>query len=332
MSEEHLLDSDGGGGGGASVHIPLRSASVADDSTAPHSFAEGTGRHARLASLLQAYELAGEMSIADAQAIEMCLGGGGGGEIASAFGDEQHGGASFESDAASEFAAADIAPLPRPRSKTVAFMEASALKSMLQDMQPSAVASADSIAANTTAAMSAEQSWWCAECSDDVPSRTGAYVTDALRRWKARLPYYIPIFEWLPKYTRAKLIGDAAGGISAGFLALASGIALGGIAHSDALHGMYTAFYPSLVYTIFGSGSRINFGPETIVGTLYGQAIETLKENPDFRDPANRVGLEQLFSFLVGASVLVLGILRLGFLDSILAHTVVTGASLPALE
>lgn len=324
MSEEHLLDSSGGG---ASVHIPLRTASVADDSTAPLSFVDGPGRHARLASLLQAYELAGEMSIADAQAVEMCLGGGGG-EIASAFGDEQPGDAGFESHGAvNDSAATDIAPHPRPRSKNIGAMEASALKSMLLDRQPSAVASADSIAANTAAAMHAEQSWWCAECFE-APSRTGAYVTDALRRWRARLPYYIPIFDWLPKYTRAKLIGDAAGGISAGFLALASGIALGGIAHSDALHGMYTAFYPSLIYTIFGSGSRINFGPETIVGTLYGQAIETLKENPDFKDPASRVGLEQTFSFLVGASVLVLGILRLGFLDSILAHTVVTGASL----
>jgi hypothetical protein len=322
MSEEHLLDSSGGG---ASVHIPLRTASVADDSTASLSFVDGTGRHARLASLLQAYELAGEMSIADAKAIEMCLGGG---EVASVIGDEQHGDTGFESHGAvNDSAATDVAPIPRPRSKNIGAMEASALKSMLLDRQPSAVASADSIAASTAAAMHAEQSWWCAECYE-APSKTGEYVTDALRRWRARLPYYIPIFDWLPKYTRAKLIGDAAGGISAGFLALASGIALGGVAHSDALHGMYTAFYPSLIYTIFGSGSRVNFGPETIVATLYGQAIETLKENPDFKDPANCVGLEQMFSFLVGASVLVLGILRLGFLDSILAHTVVTGAFL----
>jgi MFS superfamily sulfate permease-like transporter len=65
-------------------------------------------------------------------------------------------------------------------------------------------------------------------------------------------------------------------------------------------------------------------GPEIITSTLVGQTIDALTSDDPTLD-ADAVA--RTLSFMVGFVVFALGILRLGYLESVLAHTVVSGMS-----
>jgi SulP family sulfate permease len=82
-------------------------------------------------------------------------------------------------------------------------------------------------------------------------------------------------------------------------------------------------FFPLLIYCVLGTSGQLALGPEVITATLFGSSMESITIGfPD------RIALvdeyARLLSFMVGAIVLCLGLLRLGYLDSILSHTVVS--------
>ena len=79
-----------------------------------------------------------------------------------------------------------------------------------------------------------------------------------------------------------------------------------------------------MLYVVMGSSSRMNFGPDAVVSALIGRTYLDLQSSPDFI--GNQDGLLQTLTFFVGLFALGFGLLRLGYLDSLLAHTVVSGA------
>jgi high affinity sulfate transporter 1 len=83
------------------------------------------------------------------------------------------------------------------------------------------------------------------------------------------------------------------------------------------INGLYTAFWPVLIYAFMGHSRQLSVGPDALVSTLFGAAVEIAPEHP--------LILAQCLGLLVGLMLLLLGLLRLGFLDVILSRPLLAG-------
>jgi hypothetical protein len=73
----------------------------------------------------------------------------------------------------------------------------------------------------------------------------------------SRLPYYIPIVRWLPSYSRAQLGGDLTAGFTVGIMLVAQGIAYAPLARRPTRNGLFCAFFPLLIYCLFGTSRSV---------------------------------------------------------------------------
>uniref|UniRef100_A0A8D2J9C9 Solute carrier family 26 member 10 n=1 Tax=Varanus komodoensis TaxID=61221 RepID=A0A8D2J9C9_VARKO len=76
----------------------------------------------------------------------------------------------------------------------------------------------------------------------------------------------LPIASWLPRYQPRKwLLGDVvAGGImSLVLFALATGMAFALLTSVAPVYGLYTSFFPALLYMLFGTGHHVSTGKGT---------------------------------------------------------------------
>jgi MFS superfamily sulfate permease-like transporter len=102
------------------------------------------------------------------------------------------------------------------------------------------------------------------------------------------------------------------------------------LANLPPVHGLYVAFFPLLVYTLLGSSRHLSVGPEVTSAILIGKAIMQFPGIPsgDISDPLVSEALVEAsiaLTFTVGVMSLLLGLTRLGFLDSILSRPMLAG-------
>ncbi|ORY86953.1 sulfate transporter family-domain-containing protein [Protomyces lactucae-debilis] len=135
--------------------------------------------------------------------------------------------------------------------------------------------------------------------------------------------YYIPALDWLSNYSRSYLLGDLAGGLS--LVCVIVPIALSyasNLAKIPPIYGLYAAAIGPSVYAIFGSCAQMNVGPEGALSLLVGETIRSLHKQ---HSAAESVVITGVVTFLAGSLVFVAGILRLGFLDSVLSRSLLRG-------
>lgn len=96
-------------------------------------------------------------------------------------------------------------------------------------------------------------------------------------------------------------------------------------------YGLYCCLVPAIVYCFLGSCGQINIGPCAISRKSFFQFIAVSMMSRDavnFIDPRvdlnGYIGAMMTLSFVCGSFLLLLGLLRLGFVSSILSETVVT--------
>ncbi|KAH6608877.1 sulfate permease [Trichoderma cornu-damae] len=161
-----------------------------------------------------------------------------------------------------------------------------------------------------------------------------AYRTDATvnraKRWAGpiarRLPsaaaeYLIekvPIIQWLPTYNPKWLLNDFIAGITVGVMFVPQGISYAKIATIPVVHGLYSAWIPSLLYLFMGTSKEVSTGPTSVLGLLTAEAVSSL---PD-EDPAE---VASAVAFMVGVYALIVGALKLGFLLDFVSGPVLTG-------
>ncbi|XP_058718158.1 prestin-like [Poecile atricapillus] len=180
-----------------------------------------------------------------------------------------------------------------------------------------------------------------------TPQTLGQKIAHSCRcsskRAKSHLYNFLPILKWLPRYpVKEYLLGDIISGISTGIMQLPQGLAYALLAAVPPVFGLYSSFYPVILYTFFGTSKHISIGTFAVVSMMVGGVA--VREVPDeiisldsnstnitdvleyysARD-TKRVQVAVALAFLSGLIQLCLGFLRFGFVAIYLTEPLVHG-------
>ncbi|XP_036389917.1 solute carrier family 26 member 10 isoform X3 [Megalops cyprinoides] len=143
----------------------------------------------------------------------------------------------------------------------------------------------------------------------------------------------VPIFNWLPKYRLKKwILGDTIAGITVGILHIPQGMAFALLTSVAPIYGLYTSFFPVVLYMIFGTGRHISTGTFAVVSLMTGSVVEQLVPTPvDLNSSSaemvdievQRIGVASAVAFLSGIMMICMFSLQLGFLSTYLSEPIV---------
>ncbi|XP_068108798.1 solute carrier family 26 member 6-like isoform X1 [Hyperolius riggenbachi] len=155
---------------------------------------------------------------------------------------------------------------------------------------------------------------------------------------KALFLNFFPILQWLPHYPiKEWLLGDIVSGVSVGILQLPQGLAYALLAGVPPIFGLYSSFFPVIVYTFFGTSRHVSVGTFAVVSIMVGSVTESLVPNDNFILPGNdtiidiaardkaRVELVAAITILVGLFQIMLGLVQFGFVVTYLSEPLVRG-------
>ncbi|CAG2114314.1 unnamed protein product, partial [Medioppia subpectinata] len=177
------------------------------------------------------------------------------------------------------------------------------------------------------------------------------------KAWIRRLRGIFPITLWLPEYNyRENLLTDILVGITVAIFQVPQSMGYCLIAHVPPTYGLYSAFFPALFYTIFGTGYHCAFGPFALVsGVMTGDIVTqvmtelgkdvtagnvekgtklssvvsdtigtTLASADQWHDLVN-IDIAIMVAMIIGIYILGFGILQLGFISNFMSEELISG-------
>ena len=139
----------------------------------------------------------------------------------------------------------------------------------------------------------------------------------ALPRW---LPS-IPVLEWGRQYSRESFTKDMVAALIVTVMLIPQSLAYALLAGLPPEVGLYASVAPLLLYAVLGSSRVLAVGPVAVVSLMTAAAVAE-------HAAAGTHAYWQVaitLAFLSGAMLLVMGLLRLGFLANFLSHPVISG-------
>jgi SulP family sulfate permease len=138
-----------------------------------------------------------------------------------------------------------------------------------------------------------------------------------LRRWLPTLP----ILDWGRRYDRATLLSDGVAALIVTVMLIPQSLAYALLAGLPAEVGLYASVAPLLLYAVLGSSRVLAVGPVAVVSLMTAAAVGEHAVPGSSAYWTTAITL----AFLSGAMLLVMGVLRLGFLANFLSHPVISG-------
>uniref|UniRef100_U3INA3 Solute carrier family 26 member 3 n=1 Tax=Anas platyrhynchos platyrhynchos TaxID=8840 RepID=U3INA3_ANAPP len=145
---------------------------------------------------------------------------------------------------------------------------------------------------------------------------------------------FFPIVSWLPAYRfREWILSDIISGINTGLVSVLQGLAFALLVNVPPGYGLYAAFFPVLVYFIFGTSRHISVGPFPVLSLMVGGVVVRLVPDSTVNDTSTntsiidqeRVMVAASVTFLAGIIQLLLGIIQFGFIVIYLSHSLISG-------
>uniref|UniRef100_A0A672UGA9 Solute carrier family 26 member 3 n=1 Tax=Strigops habroptila TaxID=2489341 RepID=A0A672UGA9_STRHB len=146
---------------------------------------------------------------------------------------------------------------------------------------------------------------------------------------------FFPVASWLPAYRfKEWILSDIVSGINTGLVAVLQGLAFALLVDVPANHGLYAAFFPVLVYFIFGTSRHISVGPFPVLSLMVGGVVDRLVPDDSTGNGTStnssaidekRVMVAASVTFLSGVFQLLLGILQFGFVVIYLSQSLISG-------
>lgn len=155
-----------------------------------------------------------------------------------------------------------------------------------------------------------------------------------------------PIVRWLPHYSiKNDLPGDIVSGMTLAVMHIPQGIGYALLAHVPPIIGIYMAFFPVIMYFIFGTSRHNSMGTFAVISLMIGKSVLRLS-NPQERSPQGNstnpfsetlismnsldtgydpIQIATALCFVVGIWQLLMYFLQLGVISSLLSETLVSG-------
>ncbi|XP_045684262.1 prestin isoform X2 [Phyllostomus hastatus] len=177
---------------------------------------------------------------------------------------------------------------------------------------------------------------------DKIPDSIGDKLKQAFtctpKKIRNIIYMFLPITKWLPAYKfKEYVLGDLVSGISTGVLQLPQGLAFAMLAAVPPVFGLYSSFYPVIMYCFFGTSRHISIGPFAVISLMIGGVAVRLvpddivipggvnaTNGTEARD-ALRVKVAMSVTLLAGIIQFCLGVCRFGFVAIYLTEPLVRG-------
>ena len=132
---------------------------------------------------------------------------------------------------------------------------------------------------------------------------------------------YLPVLDWGPNYRRDWLAGDAMAGLITAIMLVPQSMAYAMLAGLPPQTGLYASILPLVLYGLMGSSRALAVGPVAIVSLMTASTLTPMFEtgSPEY------IGGALMLAVLSGVILLLLGLIRAGFLVSFISHPVISG-------
>ena len=148
----------------------------------------------------------------------------------------------------------------------------------------------------------------------------GLAVKPAAMSRMSRLHRLLPFLAWFPM-TRETLRADLLAGITVALILIPQSMAYAQLAGLPVVYGLYAAFLPVIVASLWGSLRQLHTGPTAMLSLMSAAALIPYASTgtEDF------IALSVMLALMVGILRLALGLFRLGLLVNFLSHPVIIG-------
>jgi sulfate permease, SulP family len=136
-----------------------------------------------------------------------------------------------------------------------------------------------------------------------------------------KLARYLPILEWGRGYGGVTLTNDLVAAAIVTIMLIPQSLAYAMLAGLPPEIGLYASILPIIAYALFGTSRALAVGPVAVISlmTLTAASAVAPPGTPDF------IAATLILALLSGLILIVMGVLRLGFLANLLSHPVVSG-------
>lgn len=136
-----------------------------------------------------------------------------------------------------------------------------------------------------------------------------------------RLTDWFPVLQWSRGYGRQQLAGDTTAAAVVTLLLIPQSLAYALLAGMPAVTGLYASMLPLVVYALMGSSPVLGVGPAALRSIMSLAAVGAVvgAGQPDF------ITTSLLLALMVGALLLLMGVLRMGFIAGFLSGPVLSG-------
>ncbi|BDD88162.1 SulP family inorganic anion transporter [Desulfofustis limnaeus] len=131
----------------------------------------------------------------------------------------------------------------------------------------------------------------------------------------------LPFLEWFKDYSVGKFRIDLLAGITVALVLIPQSMAYAQLAGLPAYYGLYAAFLPPMIASLFGSSRQLATGPVAVVSLMSAASLAPLATAGSAEFIAYSIAL----ALSVGIFQFLLGVLRLGLVVNFLSHPVVNG-------
>ncbi|GAB4373608.1 MAG: solute carrier family 26 protein [Kiloniellaceae bacterium] len=131
----------------------------------------------------------------------------------------------------------------------------------------------------------------------------------------------LPGIAWMSRYDRTAFNGDALAAVIVTIMLIPQSLAYALLAGLPPEVGLYASMLPLVGYALFGTSTSLAVGPVAVVSLMTAAAVGNYASvgTPEY------LGAAIALALLSGLFLVALGLLRLGFLASLLSHPVISG-------
>ena len=135
------------------------------------------------------------------------------------------------------------------------------------------------------------------------------------------LKTYLPILDWGRRYDRQTLTSDLVAAMIVTIMLIPQSLAYALLAGLPPEVGLYASVLPLIAYAIFGTSTALAVGPVAVVSLMTATAVGRLAAE----GTADYASAAVLLAMLSGLMLVIMGVLRLGFVANFLSHPVISG-------